>query len=150
MRKFNIGNRIILSSDLELATNRYHYEKATRIQTVKSVTDDFFSPYEIDLNRSLAGSDQYMKCIQKDGMVWTYGDRKYFNLDLNPEEVLQKVESDFAFELTKDRKDSDKKISDLQEKISHITREIESLKQASKNEEELKRMKAYVLKGLKL
>lgn len=150
MKKFNVGNRIIKSKNLELATNSFHYKQATATETVVTVTEDFFSPYEIDFNSQIAGSNMFKKCFQETGVIACYGNGKYYNLDLNKEEVKLNLEERFTQALKEDRDDSDKKIEKLEKAILQMQKDIDSLKNKSQNEDKLNDMKQYIFNTLKL
>lgn len=150
MRKFEIGNRIISTQNLDLCANRYHYKQAVHVESVQSATDEFFSQGDIDLNGMICGMNSYLKCNQIDGKNWGTNNAKYLNLDLDPKSALDYIDKEFDRTLTKDRVDSDTEITKLEAQVKRLNDEIENLKKESKNEALLKTMKAYVLKGLGL
>lgn len=150
MRRFSFGDKIIKLSSLEFCDSILYYHMATRVETVTTANDEYFSPSWVDLKSAEEGVGHGRKCHQSSGRASGIGNDRYFNLTTNPDEVREIIESMIAEALKEDRILSDQMIRAPEKQGRGSSPEAETLKKESHQELALLGIKRLVLEGLGL
>jgi hypothetical protein len=91
MRNFEVGDKIVNVLSLKLCILGPYSKLTPKVKTVASASDEFFSPYSVDLFGSMSVIDKLKAYRQKNGRHLLVNSDLYLNITRTPERARQYI-----------------------------------------------------------